>query len=170
MKRNSIWTFVCLWLAAVSAAAWAGEASAQLAKRGTYSGKFAYYDHNVTVIPIEQDRLLYTGTGQGAFLNDAGGGFLHLAVVSCPGRGLVDKGRLEFGGYCMATDKDGDKAVLKWSCTDGGGRCTGSFDWVLGTGKYAGIKGRSSFDAGPLGQAASGPVGYANWRGDWELP
>ena len=54
--------------------------------------------HNVTVIPIEQDRLLYHAVGQGPFFNDAGSGFLHLAVVSCPGRGLVDKGRLEFSG------------------------------------------------------------------------
>jgi hypothetical protein len=142
----------------------------QLQKRGTFSGKFAFYDHNVTVIPIEQDRMLYHAIGQGPFLNDGGSGFLHLAVVSCPGRGLIDKGKLEFSGYCLATDKDGDKAALRWSCTDSGGRCAGGFEWIAGTGKYAGIRGRSSFTAAGLGQAATGPVGYAEWKGEWELP
>jgi hypothetical protein len=40
----------------------------------------------------------------------------------------------------------------------------------MGTAKYNGIKGHNSFDAGGLGQAATGPVGYANWKGEWELP
>lgn len=171
MKQILRSVLVGLWLAALVGTTLAEPAYAQqLGKRGSYSGKFAYYDHNVTVLPIEEGRLLYQGIGQGPFFNDAGSGFLHLAVVACPGRGLVDKGRLEFSGYCAATDKDGDKAVLKWSCTDNAGRCAGNFDWIGGTGKYTGIKGRNVFDAGALGQAATGPVGFANWKGEWELP
>ena len=107
---------------------------------------------------------------RGPFINDAGNGFLHMAVVVCPGRGFIDNGRVEFSGYCSATDKDGDKAVLKWSCAATNGPCAGAFDFIAGTGKYQGIRGRASFEAVGLGQAATGPVGYANWKGDYELP
>lgn len=128
------------------------------------------YDHKPVVIAIQQDCLIHQGIGQRPFLNDAGSGFPHLAVVSCPGRGLVDRGRLEFSGYRAATDRDVDKAVLKWSSTDSGGRCAGSLEWIEGTGTYNGLRGCNTFDAGALGQGATGPVGYANWKGEWNLP
>jgi hypothetical protein len=146
------------------------DASAQLAKRGSFSGKFAFFDDNATVVPIQDKQLMYHAVGQGPFMNDAGNGFLHMAVVVCPGRGFIDNGRVEFSGYCSATDKDGDKAVLKWSCAATNAPCAGAFDFIAGTGKYQGIRGRASFEAVGLGQAATGPVGYANWKGDYELP
>jgi hypothetical protein len=149
---------------------WAVEnAHAQLAKRGTYSGKFAFFDDNATVVPIRDKQLIYHAVGQGPFINDAGSGFLHMTVVTCPGRGFIDDGAVEFSGYCSATDKDGDKAVLRWSCTARNAPCAGAFEWIAGTGKYLGIKGRASFEAHGLGQAATGPVGYAVWKGEYEL-
>ena len=79
------------------------DASAQLAKRGGFSGKFAFFDDNATVVPIQDKQLMYHAVGQGPFINDAGNGFLHMAVVVCPGRGFIDNGRVEFSGYCSAT-------------------------------------------------------------------
>lgn len=110
------------------------------------------------------------GVGQGPFFNDAGSGFLHHAIVVCPGRGYIDKGMLSFSGYCTATDKDGDKAVMEWRCERTSPRCVGTAEWIGGTGKYAGMTGRTHFDAGGLGQASTGPVGYADWKGEWRLP
>jgi hypothetical protein len=94
----------------------------QLQKRGTYSGKFAFFDDNGTATTIDKDRLIWHAIGQGLFFNDAGSGFLHEAIVVCPGRGLIDKGVVSFSGYCTATDKDGDNAVLEWRCEKSSGR------------------------------------------------
>ena len=82
----------------------------------------------------------------------------------------LQKDHFSFSGYCTATDKDSDKALLKWTCSRDGDRCVGTFDWIGGTGKYAGMRGRSRFDGGALGQGPLGPIGDANWKGEWELP
>jgi len=163
---------VACWLTMVAAATFAAphDASAQLAKSGTYSGVFGFYEQPWTAVPIDKERLIISSMPQGPFINDQGSGFLHLASVVCVGQGIVEQGKFAFNGHCTATDKDGDKAALAWRCAESGGRCVGTFDWVGGTGKYTGIKGHSQFHGGGIGQGAPGPIGYAVWKGEWQLP
>ncbi|MFO1352064.1 MAG: hypothetical protein U1F68_15860 [Gammaproteobacteria bacterium] len=143
-----------------------------LAKTGTYSGKFLWSEHD-SIIEIEKDHMYLVGVQQGVFLNDAGSGFLHRAVGVCSVQGMIEKDKFTFSGYCHATDKDGDKAILQWACPppQSGDRCVGTFDWIGGTGKYAGIQGRSQFDGVNIGKGPLGDdVGDSNWKGEWKLP
>lgn len=140
-----------------------------LAKRGSYAGKYLWGEH-ATAVPIEKDHMYTDAVNQGQFLNAAGNGFLHGAIVVCTSQGRIQNDQFEFSGRCVATDKDGDKALLRWACARGGERCVGAFDWTGGTGKYAGMRGRSQFDGGVVGQGPLGSIGDANWKGDWELP
>src|SRR5207253_7788020 len=60
-------------------------------------------------------------------------------------------------GYCIATDRDGDKAFLVFKCTaQPGARCEGDFQWTGGTGKYVGLRGNNSFNGGPIPKTTSG--------------
>ena len=77
--------------------------------------------------------------------------------------------------FVAAGDKDNDKALLKWSCSNGSAtkhsdRCEGTFDWIGGTGKYVGLRGHSVFDGAVTAQGPLGSIGDANWKGEWELP
>jgi hypothetical protein len=155
---------------AVGAILAATAADAQtLAKRGSYAGKFSWSEH-ATVVPVEKDHMYTDAVNQGQFLNAAGSGFLHGAVVVCTSQGAIHNDQFEFSGRCAATDKDGDKALLKWACSRGGDRCTGTFEWTGGTGKYVGMRGGSQFDGGVIGQGPLGTIGDSNWKGEWELP
>ena len=140
----------------------------QLAKKGSYSGKYFWSEH-VNVFEIEKDHMYMNGVQQGVFFNNAGSGFLHAAVVACASQGIVKKDQYSFAGYCHLTDKDGDKALLQWACAQGGDRCVGTFDWIGGTGKYAGMRGRSQFDGGEIGSGPLGNIGDSNWKGEWQL-
>ena len=146
-------------------------AHAQLAKRGTYAGVYGWYVGAGETIPVSKDHVVWGGVSSGAFRNDANGGFLHAAIVKCTfsGEWKADAGTRN-GGDCVATDRDGDQISLVWKCTDcNNGR--GEFQWTNGTGKYAGIKGRSTFvqtNAGPPDRPVT--TGFSIWKGEWELP
>ena len=144
-----------------------GASAEQLAKRGTYSGIYGWFFTGRNV-EVEKDRGLWGGTATGAFRNDSGGGFLHTAEVVCTSAGEFRKDAvIHDGGDCVATDKDGDKAVFTWKCT----QCpeVGEFEWTGGTGKYAGLKGHNTFRQ----TNAGGPdavSGWSTWKGEWTLP
>jgi len=71
-------------------------------------------------------------------------------------------------GYCIVTDKDGDKAFLVWKGQDtspnvGGG----SQEWTGGTGKYTGIKGKGTYRYAGIGPTSAYSV---VWEWEWQLP
>jgi hypothetical protein len=146
----------------------------QLPKSGTYSGRYSFSEH-ANVVPVEKDYLFTDAVNQGTFFNTQGGGFLHLATGACTSQGVIQNGQFAFSGYCAMTDKDNDKALLKWSCNNGSAtkrsdRCEGTFDWIGGTGKYVGLRGHSVFDGAVTAQGPLGSIGDANWKGEWQLP
>jgi hypothetical protein len=71
-------------------------------------------------------------------------------------------------GYCIATDKDGDKAFLTWKGhkSTEPNRLAGDFQWTGGSGKYTGIKGNNTFEA----VFVTSNSGYALHKGEWQLP
>ena len=76
---------------------------------------------------------------------------------------------LSANGYCVVTDRDGDKLFLTW---EGGndtkaGEGKGTAQYTGGTGKYAGIKGKYTYNYVAI---LPGAEGYARINGEWQLP
>ena len=137
-------------LACVLGVAAAADAQ-QLAKRGTYTSTFAW--NSVTkVYEGDKDHIVVAGEYTGVNLTDGGQPFLHQAAVICPAVAVVHKGM----------------AFLVWQCRSPqpGARCDGEFQWTGGTGKYTGLRGKNSFNAGPVPKTTSG---YSVWKGEWQL-
>ena len=144
-------------------------AEAQLAKKGTYSGRFSWSTHGKTV-EMAPGHEVFSGKFAGVFNNDEGKGFLHESSWVCPGVNETKNDVTQSGkGYCLVTDTDGDKAFLSW----GGGKATkpgkanGKFEWTGGTGKYAGITGSNTYSGTFILPTSEG---YSDLKGDWELP
>src|SRR5262245_19549081 len=138
-----------------------------LPKRGTYTSTFAY--HGVwKVYEGDKDYSVLGGELTGVNLTDGGQPFLHQAAVVCPSVAELSKGGGTSQGYCIATDRDGDKAFIVFKCRNPqpGARCEGDFQWTGGTGKYSGLRGNNSFHAGSIPKTTSG---YAVWKGEWQL-
>jgi len=121
-----------------------------------------------TAYQIEKDHTYWVGEFSGTFFNDKGdGALMHHAAVKCPGFNDLDftKKKGKAAGYCVITDHDGDQAYLAWTCEGDTSKCTGSFNWTGGTGKYAKISGANTFTGvtevnHPDGKAS----GYAIWN------
>ena len=72
-------------------------------------------------------------------------------------------------GYCVVTDKDGDKIYSVWSCKGPfPGPCDGDNKFTGGTGKYAGITGGNRFQGVTTAPTSSGYSLFMN--GTWQLP
>ena len=111
---------------------------------------------------VGQSGFLGIGKGENSLFNRAG--------VKCPAWADTDFNTktTKYGGVCILTDLEGDKAYTTWQCagTPGpGGRCPGTWEWTGGTGKYKEIKGSNTFVGvtsvnWPDGTAS----GYATWN------
>lgn len=141
----------------------------QLPRRGSYAGKYTWTEQ-AKATEVDKGWMFTDAINQGVFINASGSGFLHGATVVCTSQGVIQDDQFRFSGNCAATDKDGDKAALKWACAKAGNRCAGSFEWISGTGKYVGLRGQSQFDGGVVGQGPLGPIEDSNWKGEWSLP
>lgn len=134
----------------------------QLPKQGTYSGKLGWWAVG-TIHEIGKNHLFWMGQFGGQFFNDAGMGFMDKMSLLCPGvNDIVDGVSVSAHGYCVGKDKDGDTLVYVWQ----GEKFAGTFQFTGGTGKYAGIKGNSSWQ----GVATPGTMqGYTLFKGEWQL-
>jgi hypothetical protein len=131
-------------------------AAQQSAKSGKYTGKFIY--HAVAgagqTCELEKGHVFFLGPAHGVFLNDIAKSFLDKTEVICPllqdiVGGLVIAGH----GYCIMTDKDGDKAFLVWEGKNTApGTGGGPFKWTGGTGKYSGLQGNNTFHYTAIGK------------------
>src|SRR5579864_7392077 len=121
-------------------------AEAQLSKHGHWRGMFGARATG-TAYQIEKGHVFFVGDFDGVFFNDVANGFLDKSSVECPGvNDIVNGLSIANHGYCIVTDKDGDKAFYVWKGKDtspnvGGG----TFQWTGGTGKYSGIKGNNTY-------------------------
>ena len=141
---------------------------AQLAKQGGYSAHYGW-QQAFKVMEMEKDHRVIHYEAVGAATNDAGQGFLHGVAFVCHGVNDIVKGLANNQGYCTGTDRDGDKLFVSYECKSAqpGGRCEGPLRWTEGTGKYAGIKGNSTWYPVAIPNTAAG---YAVWKGEWQLP
>ena len=140
-----------------------------LPKRGTYDLRL-FWQASGKWVQIETDHQFWFGEFNGTFFNDAGQGFFHRASGVCPGVRDRVKDAMEAHGYCVITDEDGDTASLAWKCK-GSENCDGDSEFLGGTGKYTGLKGRSTVHGIPrLRVDPDGSSGYAEFKGAWQLP
>ncbi len=155
--------FVALAVLAAPAAA------QQPAKSGKYTGKFAAHPvGNVEQIyELEKGHVFLLGVLHGVFLNDVADGFIDKTETICPRVLDIVGGHVTLGhGYCIITDKDGDKAFLAWE-DNARGTGDGTFKWTGGTGKYAGLQGNNTFHFTGIGKTGAGVV---SWQGEWRMP
>jgi hypothetical protein len=108
------------------------------------------------------------GSIAGVFLNDVTDGSLDKTEVICPFAVDTVSGVANAAhGYCVFTDKDGDKAFDVWEGKDTApGSGDGTFKWTVGTGKYSGLQGNNTWHFTGIGKTPAGVVRYA---GDWRL-
>jgi hypothetical protein len=152
----------------------AGQAQAQLAKSGKFSGQFSWH-YDGRSDQLGEKYSIWTGRAWGLFNNAAGSGFLHNAVVQCTGNDLAKGDTTLSVGGCAIWDADGDAAVVDWNCMQGSdGWCKGAFEWRGGTGKYNGITGKVRFRHTGLTYRPDGiwntGEGYSLWEGEYRLP
>ena len=145
-----------------------GDAEAQLAKQGKFRGTWGARSAG-TITEIDKGHVFFVGGFSGVFFNDAANGFIDKSSVECPGVNDVVNGlAIENHGYCIVTDKDGDKAFLVWKGKDSSpGVGGGDNQWIGGTGKYSGIKGHSTYRYAAIGNS---PAYSVVWEGEWQLP
>ena len=150
------------------ALAFSSTAESQDARQGTFKGNFGV-SFDGTVTEIEKGHVFYAGAFAGVFFNDVAGGFIDKSYVVCPGINDVVDGLAAINhGYCVVTDKDGDKAFLKWQGKDSSpGVGGGDQHWTGGTGKYAGLTGKTTYRYAAIGNA---PAFSVVWEGEWKLP
>jgi hypothetical protein len=143
-------------------------AQTEIAKSGTFSLWFGWHSFG-TLTDLGKGAMEWHGEFDGALRNDAGSGFMHDASAVCPGATAILNGQAYYRGSCILTDKDGDRAVLVFQCNAKvADRCVDQLqEWVGGTGKYTGIKGNITLNAGFIG---AGPQGSSLWKGEWRLP
>ncbi len=143
-------------------------AEAQLPKQGKYRGMFGVQGSG-TAHEIEKGHIFFVGDFSGVFFNEVAGGFIDKTSVTCPGvNDIVSGVSIGNHGYCVVTDKDGDKAFIVWK-----GKGTepnvggGDAQWIGGTGKFAGVKGGHTYQYNGI---ADTPRYWVVWEGEYQLP
>ena len=161
-------TRVGVLVAITLALAVSATAEAQVPKQGKFRGMFGARFAGTTT-EIEKGHVFFSGAFSGVFFNDVAGGFLDKSAVECPGVNDVVNGlSMANHGYCIVTDKDGDKAFLMWKGKDSSpGMGGGDQHWTGGTGKYSGLKGNFTYRYTGIGAA---PAYSVVWEGEWQLP
>ena len=143
----------------------------QLPKSGKYTGKYA--SHLVPEVAqtyeLEKDHVFVLGRSHGVFFDDVADGFLDKSEVTCAiANDIVGGISSAIHGYCIVTDKDGDKAFLVHQGKGTApGSINGTFQWSGGTGKFSGIQGNNTFRVTSIGK---NPASWIVWEGEWQLP
>ena len=109
-------------------------------------------DHSI--LYAEMDGVNISNDG-GKFLNGARYQLIYLS----------DSGGMVSGGYKTFTETDGSKAFAKFKDNDGDPN-NGTFEFIGGTGKYTGIKGKGAWKYTTVADT----VGMDEFEGEYELP
>ena len=132
-----------------------GSFAATYAAAGTLTRNIEFGD--ATKIVSMENRIIAT--------NDAGQGIFHNTTGDCIGV----RGGEARTGYCVFTDKDGDKFVEPWNIAPGAKKGTATLG--PGTGKYKGIEGNLEWEVVTSLPAASGTYNFiGKKRGSYRLP
>ncbi len=111
-------------------------------------GAVSFSGHRGDVREYKPATSVWTGTFIGVSLMKSGGGPLHNAGWECTGEVVSTSDTMyRAAGFCVVTDRDGDTVQCLWERTDvpgSGDEMKAKGTYLLGTGKYAGIRGTFS--------------------------
>jgi hypothetical protein len=158
-----------IFAVAIGALLGAPAVAQQSAKSGTFSGKWGGQSTG-QAYELDKGHVFFLGAYNPVFFNDTPGGFLDRTAWTCAlVSDSVNGVHVADHGYCIATDKDGDKAFAVFQSkgtAPGSGAGTGQF--TGGTGKFSGLQGQYPFRFTLIGNTP------ASWvvaeGGEWRLP
>jgi len=167
MKKALMMLIFTLFLLATAGTVFGEE----MAKEGSNTGK-NYLSGTSNVLAMGQERFQMNYKGGGVNIDDTGKGFSHLAAVYVMGTLHAVKGEFEETGFMVLTTTDGDKIYGTYKGSGTLGKpVNGTWTWVGGNGKYAGIEGTGEFTRYPLQEAAEGVwTSMSLWKGNYKLP
>lgn len=169
MNRKALWAALGTLALVLALVATLGvTAQTPVPKQGKFRGMWGVRATG-TSHEIEKGHVFFVGTFSGVFFNDVANGFLDKSSVECPGvNDIVNGLSIANHGYCIVTDKDGDKAFLVWKGKDSSPNVGGGEQrWTGGTGKYAGLSGNSTYRYTGIGTT---PAYAVVWDGEWRIP
>ena len=158
-------------LMAVLLLAW-GQAYAEGGKIGG-SAALTYTKQEVSMPPAANGQMLILGELSGTNKNTDGSGFMDGATVDNREIGQLFQGNGANAGYYTMT-KGGDSTTALWKgqvktvlADDGSPRTsfTGTWEYVSGAGKYAGIKGAGQYS----GYFTSKTSYTVDWNGEYSV-
>ena len=124
-----------LVLPALLAAFAPGGLAADLPKQAAYTVTYTVAGTTPAAYEVGGGKWSFIFDSRLITMNDAGSGLFHNMTGRCIGSGIGDS----LTGYCLFTDKDGDKFVETIGRQMGASKGTGTLS--SGTGKYKGIEG-----------------------------
>ena len=123
--------------------------TANAGKSISWEGVQYYAGGQIQAIPMEDGHSVILAKWEGVHASKDPASPVHLIRLECAG--AIDArrdGSFEANGYCMHTDRDGDKWVGKW--WNNNKMPAARFDVFHGTGKYAGATGGGTAKCTPL--------------------
>ena len=157
-------------------------AQAALAEQGT-AKILAPWEANGQLYQIAVDKLQFIGTFEGIMYIEQGEGLLDTALFTCPSTQIIHvlSNQLEGHGFCTIESPTGDYVYAEFNCDGEPGSCTGTFTLTGGTGRLAGISGKSdmivrtALSGTAINEATGGTVSAAKGLAIWpemrfELP
>ena len=136
-----------------------------LPKQGNFAVTYTAAGTLTRTVDLGDGTKVVANEGRMIATNDAGQGIFHNATGECLGL----RGGDARNGYCVFTDKDGDKFVEPWSIAPGAKKGTATLG--PGTGKYKGIEGKLEWEAVTSLPAATGAYNFiGKKRGSYQLP
>jgi hypothetical protein len=165
-------TVLVLILGIVLLAVFGTEAKAQIPKEGTGSVTCTW-GGAFKAIPMGQERVQMNYEMMGVIIGDTPEDLFHNASLRCLGALHAVKGETNDSGFCVHTRPDGDQAFLTYKATGklgvSGGK--GTWTYVGGTGKLAGIQGNAEYTNFLVRPAAEGTFqGYSRAKVHYKLP
>ena len=120
------------------------------------------------VSELEKGHVVIITNEKGVTITDDPSNPFHMTSVDCTG--MVEEfsdGTYKGNGYCINTDREGDKIVFRWTFSSdmAGSR----YEVAGGTGKFEGAKGEGT---ATITEVSPGPQGrqVARWQGWAEYP
>jgi hypothetical protein len=140
-------------------------AAEDLPKQGSFAVTYSAAGTLTRTIDVADGTKVIANEARMIATNDTGQGIFHNATGECLGVRAGDSRN----GYCVFTDKDGDKFVEPWSIAPGAKKGTATLG--PGTGKYKGIEGNLEWEVVTSLPAASGTYNFiGKKRGSYRLP
>jgi hypothetical protein len=140
-------------------------AAEDLPKQGNFAVTYTAAGTLTRTIDVADGTKVVANEARMIATNDAGQGIFHNATGECLGVRAGDSRN----GYCVFTDKDGDKFVEPWNIAPGAKKGTATLG--PGTGKYKGIDGTLEWEVVTSLPAATGTYNFiGKKRGTYRLP